>query len=361
MGQGHAGVIKDPVAIGQVRHIDEQQLAVLDHHVLGVDIAVNKGLAVGDAVDDVMQDGHLFRGVVDPHIIHPLVVQLLGAAEDAGVGLGAVERSDDLTVFHRVLVQRFGMCAEPVGEGIRVDQLVHHAVAAAALDHVIGDRRGDAEHESLLGVGDLPLDLIEGFLLSENLHDGIAVQTVNRSVAALADDLAALHGNFAEGLFDLQNAGEAGHIENLVHLQRGVDDDGVVHSLFQPQHDPQAHTGDIGQLPGVQDHFGRLVLVHKTKDLRFYLGRVGGIHPLGQFDYQKPIFKKMFHLFLLHSYLLSRYFSLSRDSFSSETPSWSRRYASTEPYSRFTASKAASRYSPFTPTMACASPTSDSS
>ena len=133
--------------------------------------------------------------------------------------LRGVQLLEHLRHTRGILVRALGALGDGFAERECVDELVHDAEAVADTHHVEGERRGDAEDERLAR-GPLFLRDLLGRIGERVVHleDLLGVEAIHPAVGTRADLLQAVEGYLAQPLAHVDDLGQAGHVEHLVHL-----------------------------------------------------------------------------------------------------------------------------------------------
>ena len=107
----------------------------------------------------------------------------------------------------------------------------------------------------LLGQIYLLLDLFQGNSCRIQLDDGFVTDAIHGAAPALAYHRSVSHINLPQGLFHLHEHGEFRHLKDFINIFGYIADDQLlVPQLFlYSQQQAQPGTGDIGEVPGLED------------------------------------------------------------------------------------------------------------
>jgi len=183
---------------------------------------------------------------------------------------------------------------------LAVEQLEDQTQAVAHLDDVVGDGGGDAQDEGLAGLLALGLDVVPGAAAVVDLDDGLVVETKDLAVAALADRLQALDGELPAAAPHVHHLGEAGHIEDLEDLCRGVVDGDVEASLDQTHHHAQPRARDVFERARVEQNRVASAPIEYPHERFLDLARVGGVDACRQHDGDLIAVHEVVHAHILH-------------------------------------------------------------
>ena len=197
-----------------VAHVDQAQAVALHHDVAWMQIPVDQRAGPLGAHQSLLQKPALT-------IIEEFTRIHISARERDSIGevVGVTRNRMDLLakahVHRHHIIQALEIFLHVKRQCVRLQHLVHHARASAALHHVEGDSGWNASYKRLcskcfFSFGAPLVDEVE-----VQLHDGLFIHFIALAVCTLGDHLQSLHRQLPVLALEMQDALEASHLQNL--------------------------------------------------------------------------------------------------------------------------------------------------
>ena len=231
------------MAIAHLAHINQHQLIVLYHHILGLKVKMQQTMTSGNSIENLQQKVNLLLREIATDMLH-LTTFVLQTIRYTTVGrhLNMVHLQEEVGIFTCQLIQSLRVLLQTGTQGLSVQQFVHQSILTTHLHHIERDGRWHTHDKGFFRHGNLFAHLVHGGPFTKDLDNGVIIEAEDGSHAAYADDLAPVNTQLAQGSFNTHYLGEASHVKHVVDFRIDFNNSELLKALCQHQQDAKTRT-----------------------------------------------------------------------------------------------------------------------
>ena len=289
IGRIQRGKLKNGLPQPHAVHVDEVELPIAVHHdVLGMAVPMHQMIVIRHGLQHGLQllcaiGGKIFPDPPQPSQ-HPIPARLTDGTAARSIRRNLMDAFQKLHHHSRIFLDAIRPVVDQRRQCLCLQHLVHRAKAVPQTHDIIGNRRGDAQHEHRLCRLQFRPYLFQREIFPVGFDHRIAVHAIDLPIGALGQLRASIHREPPHHLFRRHHLGESRHLEDFIGFRRHIHKGNALHALGKYQKDPEAHAGNISQPDQIQRKRLFRVKPPQFVNLRLHRLCIGSIHFPRQID-----------------------------------------------------------------------------